>query len=134
MKNEKRPIRELHPGKLVHDSLSDRQVEVLKIVYRHFAHYSYESFERFELEFLRESDPEAEIAVWKQMAIIFRAYCTKHAATKGEEKDIHDLIIQMSLGLSPDDPRCEEIERVATQAALSIERFRRQRKDKRNER
>ena len=110
----------LNPNPIMHETLSERLTEKLKIIYRHFAYLSFPTFEQFELEFLRDANPEIEIAYWTRLALIFRGYCTHESLSEEEKPEIHKLLLEMSLGVEPDDPRCRKIRRIAQAVEHSV--------------
>lgn len=71
---------QLGPGPLIHEKLSDSQVERLRAVYAITGSVdgSARSFEDFELGFLRDIDPEREIQIWEMIAFGLRDYLAEH--------------------------------------------------------
>lgn len=68
------PIESIRPGPIRHESLSDSQLSKLKSIYEIVGKYTCTSLETFEIDFMRDANPDAEIAIWSRIALAWRKY------------------------------------------------------------
>jgi hypothetical protein len=64
----------LRPGPIRHEALSPALEERAKQLYARVGYMIWPTFEQWELGFLRDLNPESEIAVWEVIADVFDAY------------------------------------------------------------
>ena len=81
--NETTNIENLTPGPIVHESLSDEQLEKIKFIQKTFDEVYPVSLEETITNFKRDQNPDNEINVWLGMSKAFQPFAIKNS---GEEK------------------------------------------------
>lgn len=91
-------VHQLVPGPIVHEKLSDEQVERLRAVYAIVGslYGSCRSFEDFELGFLRDIDPEREIEIWEMIAFGLRDFLAENPREDKELSFARALTLTMN--------------------------------------
>ena len=103
---------ELKPNRIIHESLSEDAVKRLRMIYNHVGYLLSPTFEQFEIDFLRDVNPEREVNLWLGMSVCFVQYFKGKTPTEEDRKEVLGLLVQMSMGVSPDDPRAKELQLV----------------------
>jgi hypothetical protein len=93
----------IRPGPIRHESLSPELLEQIKGVFDVMKPYFGMTLEQFEVGFMRDIDPEREVAIWCSITAAWLAYHEKYV--KGEalpdeqERTILDALIVISSGV-----------------------------------
>lgn len=61
------------------------------------------TFEELVEYYVRDTDPDSEIAIWERIAEAFRSYCELRTPTTAQKKAVYDLLFQRALGLGEAD-------------------------------
>lgn len=95
--------RKLRPGPIRHKSLPPELLEHIKAVFDVIGHYIGGTLEQFELGFMRDTDPESEVALWCSITAAWLAYHEKHLNDEPlpdeEEKTLLGALIVISTGV-----------------------------------
>src|SRR5437870_2838057 len=59
------------------ESFSPELSQRIEVTYREIGHYQEPTLEQWELGFMRETNPESEVAIWEVLAKAFRLYRQK---------------------------------------------------------
>src|SRR4051812_18377911 len=62
-------LKDLRLGPIRRESLSDDQLGILRAIYEVISPYQDMAFETMELNFLRDANPDSELAVWSCIAV-----------------------------------------------------------------
>ena len=68
---------QLRPGQIRHGSLPPELLEQIKAVYDVIGHYIGTTLEQFEISFMRDTDPESEVALWCRIVAAWLVYHEK---------------------------------------------------------
>ena len=68
---------QLRPGQIRHGSLPPELLEQIKAVYDVIGHYIGRTLEQFEISFMRDTDPESEVALWCSIVAAWLVYHEK---------------------------------------------------------
>ena len=94
---------EVQPGPIRHESLSPQLLELIKAVYEVIGPYLGTTLEQFEITFMRDSDPQSEVAVWCSIVAAWVAYHEKHLDDEllpdENEKNLLAALIAISTGV-----------------------------------
>jgi hypothetical protein len=81
-------LSELRPGTIRHESFSPELSQRIAATYREIGHYQEPTLEQWELGFMRDANPEGEVAVWEVFAKAFRLFkqkCWKSGRMKRQQ-------------------------------------------------
>jgi hypothetical protein len=70
-------LSDIHQAPIRHQSLAKDLMPRIEATYRAIGHYQCPSLEQWELGFMRDTDPESEVAVWEVLAKAFQFYKQK---------------------------------------------------------
>ena len=104
---EKVPIGDLKPGPILHEKLSAEMQLLARYSFRRIGHFVHPTFEQWELGFLRDAQPQNEIALWGQIAMAWERYCQQHPDE--DAKEVFGELVKLSLGEPADSPRQREL-------------------------
>jgi hypothetical protein len=94
---------EVQPGPIRHESLPPQLLELIKAVYEVIGPYLGTTLEQFEISFMRDSDPQSEVAVWCSIVAAWAAYHEKHLDDEllpdEDEKGLLAALIAISTGV-----------------------------------
>jgi hypothetical protein len=94
---------QLRPGPIRHDSLSPELLAQIKAVFDVIGPYIGSTLEHFEIGFMRDSNPEDEVAVWCSITAAWINYHEKflndELLTDAEEKKLIGALIGISTGI-----------------------------------
>lgn len=68
---------QIRPAPIRHESLPADLLPRIEATYRAIGHYQCPSLEQWELGFMRDTNPEGEVAVWEVLAKAFHIYKQK---------------------------------------------------------
>ena len=92
--------RKIRPGPIRYDSLL---LEQIKVVFDLLGPYLGTSLEQFEINFMRDSDPDKEVAVWISIMAAWMDYHEKYVGDDllpdNEERKLLAALIAISTGL-----------------------------------
>jgi hypothetical protein len=92
--------KDLRPGPIRHESLTDEQTETLRQIYEILSPYLNTPFEQFELNFLRDVHPEREILIWTLIANALQRFRTEYPSANEEEtKAAFKGLLLISMGI-----------------------------------
>lgn len=95
--------RKIRPGPIRYDSLPPELLEQIKVVFDLLGPYLGTSLEQFEINFMRDSDPDKEVAVWISIMAAWMDYHEKYvgedALPDNEERKLLAALIAISTGL-----------------------------------
>lgn len=69
---------QLRPGPIRNESLSPELLEQIRAVYDVIGPYVSDSLEQFEIGFMRDANPESEVAIWCSITAAWLTYHEKH--------------------------------------------------------
>jgi hypothetical protein len=94
---------QLRPGPIRNESLSTDLLDQIRIVFDVISPYIGMTLEQFELSFMRDMDPESEIALWFSITKAWLAYhedvLGNEARPKEEEQKLLGALIANSTGI-----------------------------------
>ncbi|WP_182870651.1 hypothetical protein [Stieleria mannarensis] len=92
----------LQPGPIRHESLSLELLDQVQAVYDLIGPFLGTTLERFELNLMRDSDPEQEVAIWYSITAAWISYHDKYLGaallTDDEEEKLIAALIAISTG------------------------------------
>ena len=95
--------KELRPGPIRNESLPPELLEQVKDVFDVIGPYIDMTLEQFEIGFMRDMNPESEVALWCSITAAWLAYHEKHlndeALLDEEERHILGALIAISTGV-----------------------------------
>lgn len=90
---------DLRPSPLQRESLTQQQEEAARAIFEYLKPYLDTTFEQFEINFLRDANPDAEIQVWYQIAVIHSSILEHNPdATDDDGKDVFSSLLIISMG------------------------------------
>ena len=75
--------KDLRLGPIRRDTLSEDQLEKLRAIWQVISPYQETAFETMELNFLRDADPDQELAVWANIAVVLTKFIEQHHKRPG---------------------------------------------------
>lgn len=94
---------QLRPGPIRNESLSPELLEQIRAVYDVIGPYVSDSLEQFEIGFMRDANPEQEVAIWCSITAAWLAYHEKHVGydtlPDEEEGKLIGALIAISTGV-----------------------------------
>ena len=94
---------EVQPGPIRNESLSPELLELVKAVYEVIGPYLSTTLEQFEISFMRDSDPQSEVAAWCSIVAAWVDYHEKHLDDEllpdEDEKKLLATLIAISTGI-----------------------------------
>jgi hypothetical protein len=97
----------VQPGPIQHESLSPELLEHVQAVYDVLGPYLATTLEQFEIGFMRDMEPESEVAVWCGITAAWIAYHEKHLCDEvlpdEDEKKLLGALIAISTGVEDVD-------------------------------
>ena len=94
---------QLRPEPIRHESLSPRLLERIEAVFDVVGPYVGSNLEQFEINLMRDSNPELEVAVWCSITAAWIAYHEKYLNDErlpdAEEKKLLGALIGISMGI-----------------------------------
>jgi len=98
---------DVQPGPIRNESLSPELLELIKAVYEVIGPYLSTTLEQFEVSFMRDSDPQSEVAAWCSIVAAWVAYHEKHLddelLSDEDEKNLLATLIAISTGVEDVD-------------------------------
>jgi hypothetical protein len=95
--------KQLRPGPIRNESLPTELLDRIKAVHDLIGPYTGVTLEQFEVGFMRDMDPESEVAVWCSITAAWLAYHEKYLGdetlTDEEERDMLAALIAVSTGV-----------------------------------
>lgn len=92
----------IQPGPIRHESLSPELLDHVQAVYNLIGPFLDTTLERFELNLMRDSDPEQEVAIWCRITAAWISYHDKYLggalSADDEEKKLIAALIAISTG------------------------------------
>ncbi len=96
--------KDLKPGPIRREALSAGQLEKLRAIYQIISPYQECAFETMELNFLRDANPDRELAVWANIAAALEKFIEQQPhTTKIERKSILSCFLLLSMGAKRPD-------------------------------
>ena len=90
---------DLRKSPLQRESLTQQQEEAARAIFEYLTPYLDTTFEQFEINFLRDANPDAEIQVWYQIAVIHSSILEHNPdATDDDGKDVFSSLLIISMG------------------------------------
>lgn len=90
---------DLRLSPLQRESLTQQQEEAARAIFEYLTPYLDTTFEQFEINFLRDANPDAEIQVWYQIAVIHSSILEHNPdATDDDGKDVFSSLLIISMG------------------------------------
>jgi hypothetical protein len=94
---------QLRPGPIQHESLSPELLEHVRAVYDVVGPYLATTLEQFEIGFMRDEEPESEVAAWCSITAAWIDYHEKHLDEEvlpdEDEKKLLAALIAISSGV-----------------------------------
>jgi hypothetical protein len=94
---------QLRPGPIRHESLPPQLLEQIEAVFGVIGPYLGMTLEQFEVGFMRDTDPESEVALWCSITAAWIAYHDKflngEILPDGDEKKLLGALIAISTGV-----------------------------------
>lgn len=89
----------LTPGPIRHEALSPELEAVCRDVYRRAGHHTCPSYEQWEVGFLRDMNPDRELAVWQHICAGFERWLQENPeATEAAKVEAAAAIVALSAG------------------------------------
>lgn len=96
----------LRPSPIQHESLTDNQLERVRVIYQSLGPYLNTAFEQFELNFERDENPEQEIQAWSRIAFAHQTFLQRNpAATQQDVERAFKALLLVSMRA----PRADDI-------------------------
>jgi hypothetical protein len=96
--------RKLVPGPIRHESLPPKLLETVEAVYDVIGEFLGTTLEQFEIGFMRDANPDSEVAIWASITAAWLAYHEKflndETLPDGEEKKLLAALISISTGVT----------------------------------
>ena len=96
--------KQLRPGPIRHESLSPELLERIRAVYDVIGPYLDTNLEKFELNFMRDSHPESEVAIWFGITAAWisyhETYLNSEVLPDEEERKILGALLVISMGVT----------------------------------
>jgi hypothetical protein len=96
--------RKLVPGPIRHESLPPKVLETVEAVYDVIGQHLGMTLEQFEISFMRDANPESEVAIWASITAAWLAYHEKflneETLPDAEEKKLLAALISISTGVT----------------------------------
>jgi len=93
----------LRPGPIRNEALSPELLEQIRAVYDVIGSYVSTSLEQFEIGFMRDANPEDEVAIWCSITAAWLAYHEQHLNDEllpdEDEKKLLAALITISTGV-----------------------------------
>ena len=90
-------IRDLRPGDIVHDSLTNKQLKEIKRIHDAFSEVSSTSLVEFIDGFKRAQHPDSEVAIWLTMVDAYEHFTLdKHVEEHDKKQEAYDVILLRS--------------------------------------
>ena len=81
------------------ESLTPEQEDAACAIFEYLSPYLDTTFEQFEINFMRDANPDAEIQVWYQIAVIHSSILEHNPdATDDDGKDVFSSLLIISMG------------------------------------
>jgi len=100
------PIEAIRPGPIRHESLTEKQLSTLRSIYNIVGKYTCTSLEMFEIDFMRDANPDAEIAIWSRIALAWRKYKKLydplHLLSEEDCGHLSGALVAFSVGVNDD--------------------------------
>ena len=94
---------QLRSGPIRHGSLPPEMLEQIKAVFDVIGKYLGMTLEQFEVDFMRDTHPESEVALWCSITAAWLAYHEKFSSGKEladeDEKKLVGALIAISMGI-----------------------------------
>ena len=90
-------IDEIEPGPVLRDSLSLDQEEKITFVHQTFSEVSPTSLEQMKADFMRDQNPDKEIAIWVAMAEAYQTYTKDKELDLDQKKETYEILLIRSL-------------------------------------
>ena len=94
---------QVRPSPIQHESLSPELLEHVRAVYDVVGPYLNTTLEQFEIDFMRDAQPENEVAAWCSITAAWIAYHEKHLGDEllpdEDEKTLLGALIAISTGV-----------------------------------
>jgi hypothetical protein len=95
--------KQLRPGPIRHEALPPHLLEQVKAIFDLIGPYIGMTLEQFEIGFMRDTDPESEVALWCSITAAWLAYHEKYLDDKDlpdeDEKKLLGALIAISTGV-----------------------------------
>lgn len=99
-------IEDLRSGPIRHDELPDVLLQRIQVIHKMVGHYLGMNLEQFEVGFMRDIDPEHEVAVWCRIAagwyLYHRQFTDLQRLPSDEEKKLIGALSLISMGVEDD--------------------------------
>lgn len=89
---------DLRRSPLQRESLTKAQEDAARAIFEYLLPYLDTTFEQFEINFLRDADPDAEIQVWYQIAVIHSSILEHNPDATDDGKDVFSSLLIISMG------------------------------------
>jgi hypothetical protein len=93
----------LRPGSIRNESLPPEMLETIRAVYEVIGSYISTTLEQFEIGFMRDAEPEDEVAVWCSITAAWIAYHEQHLGNEmlpdEDEKRLLGALLSISTGV-----------------------------------
>ena len=93
---------QIRPGPIRHGALPKELLDQIRSVYELIGPYLGQNLEQFEIGFMRDMNPESEVAIWRCIVRAWNRYHVKYLRSKrqsiGEEKKLVGALIVISAG------------------------------------
>ena len=95
---EKINVKELSPGPVVHENLSEAQLEKIMRIQRVLAEVNPSTLEETIDDFKSEQNPDKEIAIWLAMANAYEKFTGNHKGLdRNKKEEAYNLILMRSM-------------------------------------
>jgi hypothetical protein len=96
--------RKLVPGPIRHETLPPQMLEMIEAIYGEIGQYLGTTLEQFEIGFMRDANPESEVAIWASITAAWLAYHEKslneETLPDSDEKKLLAALISISTGVT----------------------------------
>jgi hypothetical protein len=96
--------RKLVLGPIRHETLPPQMLNMIEAIYGEIGRYLGTTLEQFEIGFMRDANPESEVAIWASITAAWLAYHEKflndETLADAEEKKLLAALISVSTGVT----------------------------------
>src|SRR5690349_10762713 len=93
---------QIRPGSIRHESLDATLLEQIRTIYDVLGQFFNQTLEQFELGFMRDTNPEHEVAIWTAIMVVWMDYHEKYlddvTMSDADERRLLAALISISSG------------------------------------
>jgi hypothetical protein len=100
-------VSKIRPGPIRHETLSEDVLTAIQFSYETVGHYVKPTLEQYELDFMRDAQPEREVAVWLRIAFAWQLYHERYITNTvlSDEQETNLVITLVLISMGVTDPK-----------------------------